>query len=246
MPITSTPSSRGEAGDRAHHRHAVIAAGSRSCRRAARRCRCTAKPSSVASISAPRPRRPSTTAGDAVGLLDAQLLRARARPSRPRRSSRAARPAAARRSPAGPPRRSTTVPSSAPWATSRSLTGSSGDELLALLLEVAEHDAAHPPQDPQEARAGPVDADVARSAAASRARARRRRSGTRPSWGRRELDQRSSSSSSALTTVTWRPLRWIEHAGAQQHPLGVVAAARRLAHGRRAVGGERRRAARRT
>ena len=30
------------------------------------------------------------------------------------------------------------------------------------------------------------------------------------------------------------------HAGAQQHPLGVVAAARRLGHGRRAVGGQRR------
>ena len=53
-------------------------------------------------MSAPRPRRPSTTVAMRSDSLSAQLLRALARPSRPRRSSPAARRAAARRSPAAP------------------------------------------------------------------------------------------------------------------------------------------------
>ena len=107
------------------------------------------------------------------------------------------------------------------------------------MLEVAEHDAAHAPQDAQKAGARPVDADVARSAGASRARARRRRSGTPPSSASPGTAIASSTSSSALTTVTWRPLRWI--ATPARSSIRSVWSRLRCGSrdGRGAVGGER-------
>ena len=59
---------------------------------------------------------------------------------------------------------------------------------------------------------------------------------TRPSSRSPGTSMRSSSSSSTLVTVTWRPLRWIVDAAGGEHPLGVVAAGTRLGDRRRAVG----------
>ena len=92
-------------------------------------------------------------------------------------------------------------------------------------------------------RRKPVRVQLTPTSANQQARARHEHAGG-DQEGRRARSPgtttRSSTSSSALTTVTWRPLRWMSTPGAQQHALGVVAAARGLADRRRAVGGERR------
>ena len=61
MPVDLDALARGEPGDRRPSSPGGDRRGCRSCRPAGRRCRCTTKPSSVASISAPSPRSPSTT-----------------------------------------------------------------------------------------------------------------------------------------------------------------------------------------
>ncbi len=134
---------------------------------------------------------------------------------------------------------STSVAISGPAATSRSVDRLGARELVArVVLEVAQHDAAHALDDAQEAGARPVGRRVAHDQPRSgheHAGGDRRRP---PTTGRPGSTISSSVSSSQLATVTWRPERCTDDAGRGQHALGVVAAERRLADRRGAVGGQ--------
>ena len=77
------------------------------------------------------------------------------------------------------------MPTSAPWATSSSVTGSSGDSGAPAGLELADEHRAHPLEDAQEADAGPVGGHPLDHDPRARARAPRRRRGRRPRTGRR-------------------------------------------------------------
>ena len=179
-------------------------------------------------MSAPRPRRPSTTPAIRSDSFSAQLLRAahdrlalgEARP--------AARRAAARRSRAAPRPASTTVP----------VERSSGDVELADRLVGRDPSPARPRARRRSIRAHalercgrkPVRVQLRPTSSTTHPRAghedRRGGDGTPPRTGRRARTTSSSSSSSTLGTVTRTPSRCTRHAGAAQHPLGVVAARR--------------------
>ena len=106
-------------------------------------------------------------------------------------------------------------------------------------LELAQHDRAHPLEDPQEAGAGPVDADALEHEPRARAPGRPRRSGTPPRTGR--PGPRSARARARRRCRRWcgsrraSPARLHRRPGAQQHPLGVIAGRHRLDH-RRGVG----------
>ncbi len=103
---------------------------------------------------------------------------------------------------------STTVPSSAPWATSRSLTGSSG----ASSPVSSSRSPRTMPRMRRTIRRKPVRVQLTPTSPISRREpgtstpAATRKAAELGSPGTRTC---SSSSSSALTTVTCRPLRWI-------------------------------------
>ena len=156
MPTTVDALVGGQAGDRAEHRQAVVAV--RGDRAAAQPAGAAHDEAVLGRLEVAAQAAEAVDDGrDPVGLLEPQLAGRRGRSSRPRRSSPAARPAAARRSPAAPPRPRRPCRSagrgrrrgrrSARWPT----TPSPG-----ALLELADDDAAHPLEDPQEARARPV------------------------------------------------------------------------------------------
>ena len=107
------------------------------------------------------------------------------------------------------------------------------------LLEIAEDDAAHPAQDPKEARPCPVDADVGEQ----QPRARHEHPRRDQERSRAEVAGtviRSSAISSVFPTVTRSPPGAYRNPGTQQHPLRVIAAEGRLGDRRRPVGGDRR------
>ena len=144
----------------------------------------TAKPSSVASISAPSPRRPSTT----VAIRSDSLIRSSCAPSHDGlavgEDTRAAPRAAARRSPAAPPAPSTTVPVSGAWATSSSHTGSAP---VSGPPAGSRGPTTTPPirsQDAEEADARPVGRHPVAPRSASPARAPRPPRGRPPRTGR--------------------------------------------------------------
>ena len=179
-----------------------------ACRRAARRCR--ARRSRRRSPRCRRRGRAARRRRWRSGRTPSGAAPARPRrPSRPRRSSRAARRAAARRSPAGPRSAVTRVPTSGPWATSSSHTGSSSADAGVALLEVAEQHRAHALRGCGRSRRGSSWPPSPRSPAASRGPAPRRRRGTRPRTGSPGTWIASSSSSSWQVTVTRSPSRLI-------------------------------------
>ena len=124
MPDDLDALARGQPGHRAEHRQPVVAVG---LDRAAAQPARPLDDEAVLGRLDPRRRaragrRPRSRSGRSPS---AAARRRRAPRSRPRRSSPAAPPAAARRSPAAPPRARPTVPTSGPWQTSSSQTGSS-------------------------------------------------------------------------------------------------------------------------
>jgi hypothetical protein len=113
-----------------------------------------------------------------------------------------------------------------------------GGELAALGLEIAEDDPAHSQEDAQEAGAGPVDADVAQQ----QARAGDEHGGGEQEGGGAEVAGHGDTVEDELVDVDDGDVAAVAvdvDAGAQEHPLGVVAAVLGLAESGGAVGGER-------
>ena len=135
---------------------------------------------------------------------------------------------------------STTVPTSGPAATSRSLTGSpAGTSSARLLLEVAQDDAAHALDDAQEPGAGPVHAAVADEDARARDQDPRGHDEGRRGRVGRDAHVLEDELVDALDAHGGAGAAQGDPGGPQQ-ALGVVAARRRLGH----RGGRRRPAAR--
>ena len=114
-----------------------------------------------------------------------------------------------------------------------------GRQLAGLLLEIAEHDALHAAQDAQEADARPVDADVANQ----QARSGHQHAGCDQEGRRAGVARDPDAVEQQLVGVDDGDVAAVtvdRDAGAQQHALGVVAAASGLADGGGAVGCERR------
>ena len=232
---------RREPGDRAEHRQPVVAVGVASRRRAGRRCRARRSRPAVASMSAPRPRRPSTT----VAMRSVSLSRSSPAP-RTIVSPSAKQPSSATSGSSsiasGTSSASTTV---APSGESRDVE--LGDRLgrrdaVLRLLERADDDRAHALRDAEEADARPVRRRRPRARSASPARASPRRRGRRPTTGRRGRRCRRPRARPAGARSRMAPSRSTRAPACAQHPLGVVAARRRLD----ARSSRPRRAARRT
>ncbi len=204
-PAHLHPLARGEAGDRAEHRQAVVAVGVEHAS-AQGPAPVTAKPSSVASISAPRPRRPSTT----VAIRSDSFRRSSCAP-RTTVSPSAKHPSSATSGSSsiasGTSSGLTKVPSSPPAATSRSLTGScaisspvsssrSPSTIPCIRIKIRRNPlrVQLTPTSRINRREPPTNTPAAIMNAAE--------------LGSPGTRTRSSTSSSVLVTVTERPLRW--------------------------------------
>ena len=145
---------RGEAGDGAEHRDPVVARGPRSARPAGRRCPRTAKPSSVASASAPSPRRPSTTAA----MRSDSFSRSSWAPRTTVSPSAKAPSSADQGQLVDGQRHLVRLDDGAHERAGGDVEVADGlarrDLVARLLLEVAHDDAAHPLDDPQEPACG--------------------------------------------------------------------------------------------
>ncbi len=181
--------------------------GRRSCHRAGRRCRARRSRRRSPRSRRRAPRRPSTTSA----MRSDSFTRSSWAPCTIVSPS-AKQPSSATRGSSsiasGTSSASTTVPSSAPWATSRSLMGSCTESSP----DSSSRSPSTIPRIRRTMRRKPVRVQLTPTSPSSR-----REPGTSTpaaTMNAAELGSpgtrtRSSTSSSALTTVTWRPLRWM-------------------------------------
>ena len=107
------------------------------------------------------------------------------RPSRPRRSSPSSATSGSSSIASGTSSGVTRVPTSGPWATSSSHSGSASGAASLAPLELADHARRPCARGSGRSRRGSSSRPCPRSRCASRGRAPRRRRGTRPTTGRR-------------------------------------------------------------
>ena len=211
----------------------------RSRRRAGRPSPRTTKPSSGRLDLGAEPAQALDDGGDPVGLLERAAPARRGRPSRPRRSSRAAPRAAARRSPAAPRRARRRCRRAAPARRrGRRPARSAGTSSPARSSRSPSTIAAHP----LERSAGsPVRVQLTPTSLDDEPRAGDEHAGGDEERGRGrvagDVDVGRARARRRCRRVTRRSVAARRRRpAAQQHALGVVAAAARLGHAVVAVG----------